>query len=109
MPSKACGSRGKRSRPPLTMYSSVPASGSGCFSNVSVVKVAVMMCPYSMHVGQSTSGQLDPFFLCDCSLAAHVAGVDCALRLEQQNVRLVLGHGHVLDAARHDEEVTFVQ
>ena len=42
-------------------------------------------------------------------LVAHVAGVQGGCRLEKEDVGFFLGHGTMLDAARHDQELAFLQ
>src|SRR5579885_2996350 len=54
-------------------------------------------------------GWLDAFYLRDGALVLHVAGVERALRLKQQQMRLFRRKWTMLDAARDDEEFAFFQ
>jgi hypothetical protein len=45
----------------------------------------------------------------DRPLILHVARVQSRGRLEQQDVRLLLGHGPDFDAGRHDQEFAYFQ
>src|SRR5262245_61028741 len=50
-------------------------------------------------------GRSQPLEPVERALVAHVAGVERGGGLEQHHLRLALGHGTVLHAARHDQEL----
>lgn len=51
---------------------------------------------------------LDGRWLIHCAFIPHVAGIERACRLEQQDVDFFFGHGLMFDAARHDQKFPLV-